>query len=65
VRAYIEKMRITTRSVLMRKFFRDLDPQTLAQAEETLKQAGMISISLDPKVADKMYKWIGDRNDGE
>lgn len=62
VRIYIERLRVTTRNTVMRKFFRDVTPQTLAQIEETLKLTGMIEVKLDPANADKLYRWIGDRN---
>lgn len=60
VKNYIQKMRVTTRKVLMAKFYRDLDAATLAGIEETLKAAGMVSVKLLPDTADKMYKWIAD-----
>jgi hypothetical protein len=58
IKNYLQKMRITTRKILMAKFYRDIDAQTLATIEETLKNAGMISVTLEPKTADKTYKWI-------
>ncbi len=60
IKNYIQKMRVTTRRALMIKFYRDVDPQTLATIEDTLKQMGCIRVELDPENADKLYRWIGE-----
>lgn len=57
VKDYIQRMGITTRRALMIKFYRDVDPATMATIEETLKQMGVLEVRLDPENADKVYKW--------
>lgn len=57
---YIKKVGITTRKALMQQFYRDVDPQTLANIEATMMHLGVIKIRLMPEQADKMYTWIGD-----
>lgn len=57
---YIKQMSITTRSVLMGKFFRDIDPFTLKGIEETLTNMKVIKIKLlDGN--EKVYEWIGEK----
>lgn len=60
VKDFIQTMKITTRSMLLKKFYRDIDPILLGSIEETLKQTQMIKVKLDPDNADKVYTWIGD-----
>lgn len=57
---YIKQVRITTRKLLMQKFYRDIDPNTLAQVEALMTQMGVVKIRLLPEQADKQYTWIGD-----
>lgn len=58
---YIKGVRITTRTVLLSKFYRDVDIQTLRGIEETLTQMGKVHIELKPDMHEKVYKWIGDK----
>lgn len=57
---YIKQVRVTTRKLLMQKFYRDIDPNTLAQVEALMTQMGVVKIKLIPEQADKQYTWIGD-----
>lgn len=57
---YIKKVGITTRKALMQKFYRDVDPQTLANIEATMQHLKVVQIKLIPEQADKMYTWIGE-----
>lgn len=50
---------ITTRSLLMRRFHRDLQPDALAQIELSMLQMGVIQIEFIPDTQDKVYRWIG------
>lgn len=60
VMSYIKSVRTTTRKILLQKFYRDLDPNTLAQVESLMTQMGVLKIKLMPEHADKQYTWIGD-----
>ena len=60
VMGYIKSVRTTTRKILLQKFYRDLDPNTLAQVESLMTQMGVLKIKLMPEHADKQYTWIGD-----
>jgi len=60
VMSYIKSVRTTTRKILLQKFYRDLDPNTLAQVESLMTQMGVLKIKLMPEQADKQYTWIGD-----
>lgn len=55
---YIKALGTTTRSVLLAKFYRDVDPATLRIIEEVLTQMKVVKITLLEK-GDKMYEWIG------
>ena len=60
VKDYIRGFKVCTRSSIMIKFHRDLDSPTFRGIEETLAQAGFITVELVPGKNDKLYKWIGD-----
>ena len=57
---FIREVGTTTRQMLLKKFYRDIDPMTLSTVETTLEQAGKIKIKLLIQQRDKMYTWIGD-----
>lgn len=57
---YIKQMGITTRSLVMQKFHRDIDSFTLVQIEQQMEQMRIVKIKLKPDTADKVYEWIGD-----
>ena len=59
IKNYIQQVGITTRKLLMAKFYRDVDPQTLSAIEETLIQLGVLQVKLNVEDRDKVYKWIG------
>lgn len=56
---YIKKIGTTTRKHVLSKFYRDIDPMTLANLEVLMTQMGVVKITLIPAEADKMYQWIG------
>lgn len=58
VMSFIEAMGTTTRKMVLSKFYRDIDPMTLAGIEMTLQQMGKIRIKLLVDQADKMYTWV-------
>lgn len=60
VLGYIKKMGVTTRKLLLQKFYRDVDPITLTNVEALMQQMGVVKITLVPEQADKKYTWIGD-----
>jgi hypothetical protein len=57
---FIKKVGITTRKILLQKFYRDIDPMTLANVEALMQQMGVVKIKLLPDSGDKQYTWIGD-----
>lgn len=59
IKNYIETMQITTRSLVLARFYRDIDSQTLRVVEDTLYQMGLIKVELLPTKGDKSYTWIG------
>jgi len=61
VMGYIQAVKYTTRKQIMQKFYRDVDPMTLAVIEQTLQQMGKIKVTLVPDSTggpDKLYNWI-------
>lgn len=60
IKNFIHDMRITTRQLLLTRFYRDIDPMTLAAVEQTLVDMKAIKIKVDPENRDKIYEWIGD-----
>lgn len=57
---YVKKTGITTRKALLQKFYRDIDPMTLANVEVLMQQMGAVKIKLNPENGDKTYIWIGE-----
>lgn len=57
--SYIKTVGMTTRKLLMQKFYRDVDAQTLANVETTMLQMGVVKIKLLPDSGDKCYEWVG------
>lgn len=57
---FIKQMGITTRSALLQKFFRDIEPMELEKIETQLVQMHVIEVKIQPEQKDKVYKWIGD-----
>lgn len=57
---YIKRMKITTRKLLLQKFYRDIDPMTLTNIEALMQQMGVVKIKLLPDQADKQYTWVGE-----
>lgn len=58
VMGFIQAIGTTTRKAVLQRFYRDIDPMTLAGIETTLQQMGKIRIKLLPDQADKMYTWV-------
>ncbi len=56
---FIKNVGITTRKVILQKFYRDIDPVTLANVEALMQQMGVVKIKLMPETGDKQYTWIG------
>jgi hypothetical protein len=59
IKNYIQTMGVTTRSLVLARFYRDIDSQTLRTVEDTLYQMGLIKVELLPTKGDKSYQWIG------
>ena len=57
---YVKQMGSTTRKLVLQKFFRDVDAQTLSNVEMLMQQMGVVKIRLLPEQADKLYEWIGE-----
>lgn len=60
---YIRNMGITTRAVLMGRFYRDVDSGTLKQIEEQLQQMKLIEVKVIPDKNERVYTWIGDKHE--
>ena len=60
---YVKALGTTTRRMVLQKFFRDIDAQTLSNIEVLMQQMGVVKITLKPELADKIYTWIGERNE--
>lgn len=60
IKNYIHGVRITTRTALLAKFYRDIDAFSLKQVEDTLTQMGVLQIEIKPDMRDKIYRWVGD-----
>lgn len=60
---YIEQVGITTRSLLLAKFYRDVDPETLRRIEDIMQQMKICTIELRPDRGEKIYKWVGRQQD--
>lgn len=60
IKDYIQKMGITTRKSLMQKFYRDIDPMGMSVVEQSLREMGVIKVTLKPEIGEKVYEWIGD-----
>lgn len=63
IRSYIEKVGITTRKMVLSRFYRDVDAMTMTAIEETLRQAGVIKVKLVPNTQDKSYEWLGGKEE--
>lgn len=57
--AFIKKVGITTRKLILNQFYRDIDPDTLGKIEVSMQQMGLVKISVMPESKDKQYMWIG------
>ena len=59
---FIRAVGITTRKVLMQKFYRDVDSGTLKIIEETIAHIGVVRITIMPdQGGEKKYEWVGKR----
>lgn len=63
VMTYIQTLGITTRSQLLTKFYHDLDAQALKGIEELMEQMKVVTVKLLPDTREKVYTWIGKKND--
>jgi len=54
---YIQNTKVTTRSMLLSRFYRDLTPQSLREIEELMVQMKLVSIKLLPEKGEKVYTW--------
>lgn len=59
IKNYIEKVKVTSRKLVLQYFYRDVDAQALNVVEETLRQMGCIRVDLKMQTGDKIYYWIG------
>lgn len=59
---YIRALGFTTRSVLMSKFYRDVDASTLKIIEEVMMNMRVIKIEAIDDMKDRKYTWIGKRD---
>ena len=62
IKKYIEKVKITTRKTVLRRFYRDVDANTMSVIEDTLRQIGAIEVGILKGSLDKTYRWVGEDN---
>lgn len=63
IKDYIKNIGTTSRSVILARFYRDVDSFALKQIEEVLQQMNLVKITLLVEQGEKIYQWIGDKND--
>jgi hypothetical protein len=56
---YVRLMGSTTRSVLLARFYRDVDSFTLRNIEEVMQQMKVVEVKALPDKGEKMYTWVG------
>lgn len=56
---YIRNVKTTTRSILLSRFYRDMDSNALKGIEEVIEQMRVVKIYLQPDTGEKVYKWVG------
>ena len=62
IKSYIQQIGVTTKRVILTKFYRDVDAQALLGIEQTLEGMRVIKIKLSPETGEKLYEWIGGDN---
>lgn len=60
---YIQKVGIVSRTEVMRKFYRDIDGQTLKTIEDIMEMTKLITIERVPMSGEKVYRWVGKKED--
>ena len=55
---YVKMVGTTTRSVLMAKFYRDIDAFALRSIEDIMTQMKVVEIRLIPDKGEKVYTWV-------
>jgi len=63
IKDYIQSVGVTSRSVLLAKFYRDVDSFALKQIEEVLQQMGVIKIESTIAKGEKIYRWESKSNE--
>lgn len=59
IKNYVQQMGVTTRRVLLAKFYRDIDSEALSKIENTLVQMGVLKVSIVPEdPTNKLYQWL-------
>lgn len=58
IKDYIEQVKFTTRAVVLARFYRDVDANTLTGIETTLREMGVLKVKLMPGTTDKYYEYI-------
>ena len=56
---FIQKVGVTTRSVILAKFYRDVDSVTMMDIEKTMEEMKVISVQYNLTTKDKTYRWVG------
>ena len=57
---FIKQVKITTRSSLMSKFYRDVDSSTMMEIERIGEDMKAISVTFNLQSKEKVYRWIKD-----
>lgn len=57
---FVRDMGSVLKSDLLKRYYRDIDAETLNKIETTMVQSRLVKIKLIPATGDKLYNWIGD-----
>lgn len=57
---FIKSVGTVMKSDILKRYYRDIDANTLLQIENTMVAGRLVKIKLVPATGDKMYTWIGD-----
>jgi len=56
---YIEKVKITTRSAVLAKFYRDVDAMSLLEVERTMEEMKFVTVQYNMQTKEKIYRHNG------
>ena len=60
IMVYLKTVGVATRSSVLRKFYRDVDAETLIAIEKTMEEMKVASVKFQIGTMEKIYRWIGE-----